>query len=128
MAGGSTLNAVIGTPSTPAGDVLTGLSLGSLTGAIYPTSVTIDVSSSNILGLSTFADLTTTAQDALVDAIADLVAPSLVETGPVLLSFVYGYLSKLSSNTFQPGGARVGLPAGPAVAIVEDDGSTPFVV
>jgi hypothetical protein len=125
----STLNAVIGAPAGAVSpSFLTGLSVANLSSAVYPAPNTINVSSANILGLSTFANLTTTAQNALVDAIADVVAPSIVETGPALLSFVYGNLSKFSSLTFQPGGTRVGLPVGPAVAVLEDDGSTPFSV
>jgi len=104
------------------------LSVSALETAVYPTSTTVDVSSATITALSTFSLLTTTDSAALVAAIADVVAPSLVETGPVMLSFVYGKLSKLRSTSYQPGGARVGLPAGVAVAVVEEDGSTAFSI
>lgn len=120
----STLNVVIGATA----GALLGLSVVGLSAAIYPAPNTIDVSSASILALSTFSALTSSAQNALVDGVADVVAPSIVETGPALLSFVYGNLSKFSSLTFQPGGTRVGLPVGPAVAVLEDDGSTPFSV
>jgi len=98
------------------------------------TTLTIDVSAATINALSTFAGMTAAAKAALDTAVADAVAPSLVETGPVLLSFVYGKLSKLRSASFIPGGpqasttARVGLPVGAAVAIVANDGVTPFTI
>jgi hypothetical protein len=106
----------------------TPVSLVALKAVVYPTATSIDVSAATINALGTWGLLSTAAQDALDEAVADLVAPSLVETGPVLLSYVYGNLSKLRSASFQPGGARVGLPSGPAVAVVENDGSTPFTV
>lgn len=123
-------------PSTGALHTVLGLATGATTGltvaalktAVYPTSVTVDVSTGTIAALSTFANLSPTAQAALVTAVADLVAPQLVETGPVLLSFAYGVMSKLRSASFQPGGARVGLPAGVGVAIVANDGSTPYTL
>jgi len=106
----------------------TGLSLAALRTAVYPTAATIDVSSATILALSTFSLLATAAQTALVAAVADAVAPSFTETSLVLLSFVNGVLGKAADAAFQPGGTRIGLTAGPAIACVEDDGSTPFTV
>ena len=110
------------------------LSVAALKVAVYPTSVTVNVAAATINALSTFALLSTTAQTALDSAIADAVAPSLVETGMALLSFVYGKLSKLRVASFIPGGpqatttTRVGLPAGIAAAIVQNDGSTVFSI
>jgi hypothetical protein len=108
------------------GATLTGLTVAALQVAVYPTTTTIDVSSATITALSTFANLTTTQQADLVAAIAEVIAPYFVETGYVLLSFVSGNLSEMRDAAFQPGGTYVGLPAGPAVAVVEDDGVTPF--
>ncbi len=125
---GSTLNAAIHSSWAVSPPNLSGASVSTVKAAVYPTASTVDVSSGTITGLSTFASLQSAAQTALVTAVQDLVAPSLVETGPVLLSFAYGQLSKLRSSSFRPGGARVGLPAGVAVAIVENDGSTPFTL
>lgn len=105
-----------------------GLSVSSLKTAVYPTSTTVDVSAATINALSTFSLMTTDAKTALDDGIADAVAPKLIETGPVLLSFAYGVMSKLRSADFQPGGDRIGLPAGIGAAIVEDDGSTAFTL
>lgn len=106
----------------------TGLSVAALQAAVYPSAVTIDVSAATINALSTFALMTTAAQTALDEAVADAVAPHLVETGMALLSFAYGNLSKMRVASFWPGGVRSGIPAGIAAAIVADDGSTPFTV
>lgn len=127
-AGGSNLNVAIhsGWPASPPN--LTGISVATLKAAVYPTATTINVASATIVALSTFSSMQATAQTNLVNAIADKVAPKLVETGPVLLSFVYGVMSKLRSAAFQPGGARVGLPAGIGAAMVNDDGSTPYFI
>lgn len=105
-----------------------GSNLGALKTAVYPTSVTVDVSSATIGGVTGIVGLGAGPKAILVAKIQDLVAPSLVETGPVLLSFVKGKLSKLRVAGFQPGGTRSGLPAGIAAAIVENDGSTVFTV
>jgi hypothetical protein len=125
FANGSTLNTPLGLTD---GATLTPLTLTALRTAVYPTTTTIDVSSATVTALSTFANLTTTQQADLVDGIADVIAPSLIETGPALLSFAYGNLSKLRDTTFQPGGSRIGLTAGPAVAVLADDGVTPFTL
>lgn len=111
-----------------AASATTGLSVAALKAAVYPSATTVNVAPATINALSTFSLLATATQTSLDTAVADLVAPSLVETGPVLLSFVYGVLSKLRSSTFQPGGARIGLAAGAAVAIVANDGSTVYSI
>lgn len=118
------LHTVLGLATT----TVDGLSVAALKTAVYPTGVTVDVSTATIAALSSFSLMTAGAQAALVTEIADLVAPKLVETGPVLLSFVYGKLSKLKAASFQPGGSRSGLPAGIAAAIVADDGSTVYAI
>jgi len=105
-----------------------GLSLAAWRTAVYPTLTTINVSSATILALSTFALLPAASQTALVAAIQDIIAPEFIETGLVLLSFAYGILGKAADPTFQPGGDRIGLTAGPALAILEDDGVTPYSI
>lgn len=105
-----------------------GLSVAALKAAVYPTGTTVDVSTATVTALSTFSLLASVDSTALVDGVADLVAPKLIETGMVLLSFAYGKLSKLSNASFQPGGTRSGLPAGVAAAIVADDGSTTYTL
>lgn len=127
-ANGSTLNAALHSGWAASPPNLAGLAVSALKAAVYPSATTINVASATITALSTFTDMQAAAQTALVNAVADAVAPSLVETGPVLLSFAYGVLSKLRSTSFQPGGSRIGLPAGVAVAIVANDGSTPFTL
>lgn len=108
--------------------VVSGLTVASLKAAIYPTPVTVDVSSATVLGLSTFGIMSAADQTSLYDTLVELVAPRLVETGMALLSFVYGNMSKMRSATFWPGGVRSGIPAGIAAAILEDDGVTVFTV
>ena len=100
---------------------------GSIHWAEYAT-MSVDVSVATINALSSFASMTTAQKTSLDNAVANLVAPSLVETGPVLLSFVYGKLHKLASAAFQPGGTRIGLFAAPAIAVVASDGVTPFTI
>lgn len=105
---------------------VSGLTVSALQAAVYPTAVTINVAPATINALSTFALMLPASQSALDVAVADAVAPHLVETGMALLSFAYGNLSKMRSATFHPGGARSGIPAGICAAIVADDGSTVF--
>ena len=126
VANGSTLSTAIGYAA--GGVALVPLTLAALRTAVYPTATTIDVSSATVVALSTFGDLTAAKQAAVVDGVADVVAPHFVETGIVLLSFAGGVLDKGSDATFQPGGTRVGLAAGPALACLDDDGSTPFTL
>jgi hypothetical protein len=104
------------------------LSVASLVAAVYPTATKVNVAPATINALSTFSLLATTAQQALDVAVANAVAPGLVETGAVLLSFAYGDLSKLRSATYQPGGTRIGLPVGPAIYVLADDGVTQYVL
>ncbi len=107
---------------------ITGLSVTDLRTATYPTSTTIDVSSATIEALSTFSSMTSSKKTILVDSIAESISPHLAETSLVLLSFVNGVLGKASSASFQPGGSRIGLPTGPAIAILKDDGTTVFTI
>lgn len=123
IVGGCTLSTPLGFTD---GANLTGLSLAAFKAAIYPTPITIDISMATIGGLSTYSYLSNLGS--FTYFIQEAVAPHLVETGRVLLSFANGMLGKSVSATFQPGGARIGLPAGPAFAIVEDDGVTPFTI
>ena len=117
---GSTLNTAIGYAA--GGVIETGLTVAALQAAVYPGATTIDVSTATITALSTFADLSAALQAALVLAIADLVAPQLVETGNALLSFAQGSIATARAATFQPHG----YPAGVGVAVVENDGVTPL--
>jgi hypothetical protein len=120
---GSTLSTALGFSD---GATLSGVTVSALQTAVYSGPTGIDVSSATIVALGTWADLQAADSTALVDAIADSIAPSFVETGSALLSFAYGTFSKLQDATFQPGGDRSGLPAGAAAGIVQDDGVTAF--
>lgn len=129
VANGSTLNTAVGFAA--GGVTVSGAATSALVSdiktAVYPTSVTIDVSEATIVGANADLGLLSAGdKTALATAVADLVAPQFVETGDVLLSFAAGKLSKMRVASFQPGGTRAGLPAGIAVAAVENDGSTPF--
>ena len=105
--------------------------------------ISFNIAHATIAALSTFASMEgynaalascTGSYLALLNAIQGAIAPGLVETGPVLLSFAKGKLGVLSSATFQPGHPstsselRLGYPMGPAVYITTDDGSTPFTI
>lgn len=114
--------------------------------------ITFNVSYTHIGTLSTFAVMegyspTTPTGSflALATAIQNAIAPSLVETGPVLLSFANGKLSILQAAYFQPGYPpqsntaspfgfdesavqRLGYAQGPAVFITENDGTTAYTL
>lgn len=104
------------------------LSVATLKAAVYPSATTVNVAPATIQALAGITALGATPKAAITLELQDLIAPKLVETGPVLLSFVKGKLSKLTSATFRPGGARAIVPAGVAAAVVQNDGSTAFVI
>jgi len=126
IANGSILNTPAGFTD---GATLTGIATETLVSdiktAVYPTSVTIDVSEATVVGANAvFANLSAGGKTALTAAIAELVAPYFVPTGDVLNSFANGKLATLRVAAFRPDGDRAGYPAGIAVAAVEDDGKT----
>lgn len=131
---GSTLNTALGYAA--GGVILNGLKAATLRAAVNPGGTTINVASATIVALGAtpdvangdYANLTAAQQLAIVTAVADVVAPKIIETGRALLSFDRGVLSKMRSSAFQPGGARSGLPASAAVYIVANDGSTQFTI
>lgn len=137
-AGGPNVNLDLdlSSPSTAALQTVLGLSLTAVPGVtlsafkavIYPSATTVNVASATILALGSLTNLSAAEKTALVDATQALVAPRLVETSKVLRSFAYGDISGLKKASFRPGGARSGLPAGIAAAVVADDGSTPFTL
>ena len=60
-------------------------------------------------------------------AVADALAPQLVETSAALDSFLVGNLADLLSASYNPDPRRQPpLVSGPAIEVVEDDGSTTF--
>ena len=92
------------------------------------TGVFIDTAELSAIAGATWGSMQTAQQTTFYNAIRDLIAPRFVETGPVLLSFVYGVFSQLYSQSFQPGGARIGLPAGPAAEFLVDDCSAVYTL
>lgn len=124
----STLEDDLGLSTTP----VTSVDLETLLDKVYPTSTSANVSESQMQTISQFAGLSDSKIEALTGAIQSVAGFNLVETGPVLLSFAYGTLSKLSSSSYQPGAqngvsnVHVDLPVGPAVVCLENDGSTLF--
>lgn len=122
VANGSTLSTAVG--FNTAGVTLTGVSVSTLVAAIYPTASTVDVSSSTILALGSFSSLPSSERSSLVNAIADAVAPRLVETDRVVASATSGMISKLASSSFHPGRGHTGVEAGAALVLLEDDGVT----
>ena len=127
FANGSTLNTPLGLTDGSVNTILSNVAnVTALLLVVYPTSVTIDVSTAALVAFENIVDLSSDDQTAIIAAIADLVAPQLVETGLVELSFVQGILSEMVKATFQPGGSRAGLPAGIGAAVVENDGVTAF--
>lgn len=126
---GSTLSTAIGFAAGGVSDTIGSLTTlqAAIVAAVYPTATTIDVSSATIIAVDpAFAGLSSDDQAALVLAIADTIAPKLIETGYAQLSFVSGKMSKMKVAGFRPGGVRAGKPAGIAIAVVEDDGSTAY--
>jgi hypothetical protein len=123
FANGSTLNTPAGFTD---GVTQTNPSLATMIGvfqaAVYPTATTIDVSAATITTTGTAPGLSPANQALFAAAMADMVAPELVETPTALLSFAQGSIAAARAATFQPHG----YPAGVGVAVVENDGVTPL--
>lgn len=63
----------------------------------------------------------------VLEALADAIAPQLVETPTVIDSFLVGQIAALLSADFNPDPRRKpALTDGPAIEVVQDDGVTPF--
>lgn len=126
----STLETVLGLDTS----AVTAVSVGALTSVVYPGAGQANVSADALATITAFSGLSSAKLEALEDAVQALASYSLVETGPVLLSFVYGTLSKLSASGFLPGSqsgvanSHVTLPSGAAVVCLENDGSTVYAV
>lgn len=91
--------------------------------ATVPVGGPVDVSSATIKGVSGLSGAT----DAQVLALQDLLAPQFVETDAAKKSFLAGNLAGFRSSGFNPDPRREPpLTPGAAIAVVQDDGSTPF--
>lgn len=66
------------------------------------------------------------AGDSRALVVANTVAPIFAETDVALDSFLVGMLSELRSSNYDPDRRRSSVPAGAAIDVVEDDGSTAF--
>jgi hypothetical protein len=78
--------------------------------------------STNTLALKPFYD----ASDSRATVVANAIAPIVAETPLVLESFLVGNLAKFRSASYDPDSRRTAVPAGAAVGVVADDGSTAF--
>lgn len=128
VANGSTFNtpggfgaaAVIRTMPTAADFIL----------ACNPVGGVLDVSAAtiNAVGALTSANALDLipASRGTVGAVADSIAPTIIESFVALDSFLTGALSEYSSVSYNPDPRR-GLTAGAAISIVQDDGVTPYV-
>lgn len=128
VAGGSTSNTDLGLADGAARDMP---SASDFITDCLPVGGPLDVSTStvNAVGAGTNANaLNLIPSDrGTVDALADALAPQFIETPVALDSFLVGNMADLLSANFNPDTRRVpALVNGPAVEVVEDDGSTPF--
>jgi len=93
--------------------------------ATVPVGGPVDVSSATITGVAGLGGATGTQ----VAALQELLAPQFVETDAVKKSFLYGNLAGYRSANFNPDPRRSpALSNGAAIALVQDDGSTPYTV
>lgn len=99
--------------------------------ALNPVGGTLDVSNTaiNAVGATTNANalsLIPTSRGTQT-ALADAIAPKLAETPVVLDSYLVGQIAGYRNAGFNPDSRRVpALPASAAIAVVADDGSTPY--
>lgn len=99
--------------------------------ALNPVSGTLNVSTASInaVGSTTSANAlslipTTRGTQA---AIADSIAPRVIESSVALDSYLVGMISEYRNAGFNPDPHR-GLPAGAAISVVQDDGSSAMTV
>lgn len=128
-AGGSVANTPLGLPA--GGSIRTMPSAADFIAATLPVGGPLDVSTATLNGVGA-----TTSANALSlvpttrgtqEALADAIAPQLIETPVVIDSFLTGQISELLNANFNPDTRR--MPAivdGPAIVVVQDDGVTPF--
>ena len=121
VAGGSTFN-------TPAGLAVGGASktvpsAATVILATIPVGGPVDVSPATIR-TQVGAGLTA----AQVSGLQDGLAPYFIETDVAIKSFQVGYLSDLRNAAFNPDPNRIpAIVSGPAIAVVADDGVTPYM-
>jgi len=97
--------------------------------ALNPVNGTLDVSTTaiNAVGASTNSNALSLIPSTrgTHTALAEAIAPRVVETSVAIDSWLVGMISEYRSASFNPDSRR-GLPSGAAISVVQDDGSTPF--
>jgi len=130
VANGSVANTDLGLAD---GAVRTMPSAATFITALNPVGGSLDVSTTtiNAVGSGTNANALSLIPSTrgTQEALADAIAPQLVETPTVLDSFLTGQISELLNSNFNPDPRRVpALSNGAAVSVVTDDGSTTFTL
>jgi len=93
--------------------------------ATVPVGGPVDISPATIKAVGSLSG----ASNSQVAALQSLLAAKFVETDVVKKSYLYGNLAGYRSASFNPDPRRVpALSNGAAIALVQDDGSTPFTV
>jgi len=128
IAGGSTSNTALGLADGAVRDMPAAADF--ITDCL-PVGGPLDVSAAtvNAVGAGTNANalLLIPAARGTVTAIADALAPQLIETSAAIDSFLVGNLADLLSASYNPDPRRQPpLVSGPAIEVVEDDGTTTF--
>lgn len=97
--------------------------------ALNPVSGTLNVSTAtiNAVGSGTNANALSLVQASrgTQAALAEAIAPRVIETSVAIDSWLVGMISEYRSASYNPDSRR-GLPNGAAISVVQDDGSTPF--
>jgi hypothetical protein len=129
VAGGSTANAPL---LTPDGQIRTMAAAADFITDCLPVGGPLDVSTATLnavgaLGTNLLSLLYIPTARGTHEAVADAIAPQFVETPVAIDSFLVGNMADLLSANFTPDSRRMPpLATGPAIEVVEDDGSTPF--
>lgn len=99
--------------------------------ATNPVNGTLNVSTATINGVGTGTATNTLglipSARGTTAAIAEAIAPRIVETSIAIDSWLVGMIAKYRNAAFNPDSRR-GLPNGAAISVVQDDGSTAFSV
>jgi hypothetical protein len=130
VVGGSTANTPL---SLTDGSVRTMPAATAFITACLPVGGPLDVSTATVngVGAGTSANALSLipASRGTVTAVADAIAPQFIETPVAMDSFLVGNMADLLSANFNPDTRRQpAIVNGPAIEVVEDDGSTPFAL
>jgi hypothetical protein len=130
VVGGSVANTDLGLAN---GAIRTMPAAATFITALNPIDGTLDVSVATINGVGSSTNSTALAlipsSRGVQEALADAIAPQLVETPSVLDSFLVGQISELLNANFNPDTRRVpALTSGAAVSVIQDDGVSVFTL